>query len=95
MSRRPGIGENYFREHFKSLIDTDRIYFPINNSLSFSSFRYFDKLIEKVDPDKLLELKAQRISNGEVTVASELLRRNVSSMEHYLLSLEQEYGEKI
>ena len=94
MSRRPGIGENYFREHFDSLVNTDRIYANIEGRYSFSSFRYFDKLIEKIDPNKLQELKDQRISRGEINVAKELLSRNISTMEQYLNYQERLIGEK-
>lgn len=94
MSRRPGIGENYFREHMQSLIETDKIYFHLGDKFKVSSFRYFDKLIERVNPDKLKELKDQRIRNGEINVGSELLARNLLSVEHYLLFKDAEMGEK-
>ena len=94
MSRRPGIGEKYFKEHYDSLINTDRIYLKLDNSCTFSSFRYFDKLIEKVDPEKLQELKSQRIVKGEISVASELLTRNLTNMQNYLLFVEETVGEK-
>ena len=94
MSRRPGIGENYFREHYDSLVNTDRIYANIEGRYSFSSFRYFDKLIERIDPQKLQELKDKRISSGELNVAAELLSRNIPAMEHYLEYQEKLIGEK-
>ena len=94
MSRKPGIGEVYFREHFKSLIDTDRIYASIEGKNNFSSFRYFDKLIEKIDPSVLQDLKEKRISNSEVSVASELLRHNLPAMEAYLTHQERLTAEK-
>lgn len=94
MSRRPGIGENYFKEHFDSLLSTDTIYGQFGGRFSVSSFRYFDKLIEKVDPEKLEDLKSQRIQRGETSVASELLSRNLKSMEHYLMDQQRLYGEK-
>ena len=94
MSRRPGIGEVYFREHFDSLVNTDKIYAPIEGRYVFSSFRYFDKLIEKIDPNKLQELKDRRISRGELNVASELLSRNISTMEQYLEYQANVIGEK-
>lgn len=94
MSRRPGIGENYFRDHYESLVATDKIYAPIEGRYSFSSFRYFDKLIEKIDPFKLQELKDRRIFNCEINVASELLSRNIPAMEHYLAYQEKLIGEK-
>lgn len=84
MSRRPGIGQKYFVEHYSSLVDTDKVYVKINNSSYFSSFRYFDKLIDRVDPEKLQELKSRRISNGEINVAGELLSRSISNIADYL-----------
>ena len=94
MSRRPGIGEVYFREHYDSLVATDRIYAPIEGRYTFSSFRYFDKLIEKINPDVLQDLKEKRISNGELNVASELLRQSIPTMEAYLAHQEKLIGEK-
>lgn len=94
MSRRPGIGQFYFKEHFDSLIATDTIYGQFGGRFTVSSFRYFDKLIDKVDPEKLNDLKCQRIRNGEFSVASELLRRNLPSMEHYLMDQQRLFGEK-
>lgn len=94
MSRRPGIGESYFREHFDSLLATDTIYGQFGGRYSVSSIRYFDKLIEKVDPSKLQDLKSQRIMAGEMSVASELLRRSLPNMESYLMDQKRVIGEK-
>lgn len=94
MSRRPGIGYNYFKNHCSSLMDTDRIYADINGTYLTNSCRYFDKLIERIDPDKLQELKQARIRYGIYNVADELLKRNLSSMESYLLEIEREKSEK-
>ena len=94
MSRRPGIGEQYFKDHFDSLIATDTIYGQFGGRFTASSFRYFDKLIDRVNPDLLLDLKAKRIEKGECSVASELLSRNLPSMEHYLMDQQRLYGEK-
>lgn len=94
MSRRPGIGEVYFREHYKSLVETDTIYAHINNSFSFSSFRYFDKLIDRIDPDKLAELKAARIKAGRLSVSHELLARNLPALADFLQYQSNVYDEK-
>lgn len=94
MSRRPGIGEQYFRDHFDSLLATDTIYGQFGGRFSVSSFRYFDKLIERVDPEKLKDLKAQRVALGKSSVASELLRRSLPDMEHYLMDQQRLLGEK-
>lgn len=94
MSRKPGIGENYFRDHFDSLLATDTIYGRFGGRYTVSSFRYFDKLIERVDPEKLKDLKAKRVMFGEMSVASELLRRSLPDMEHYLMDQQALFGEK-
>lgn len=94
MSRRPGIGEQYFKDHYDSLVATDKIYAAIGGKFSFSSFRYFDKLIERVDPEKLQDLKEKRIASGELNVASELLRLNLPTMQDYLAFKEREIGRK-
>lgn len=94
MSRRPGIGEYYFKEHFDSLISTDTIYGQFGGRFSVSSFRYFDKLIERVNPELLKDLKSKRIEKGETSVASELLSRSLPSMEHYLMDQQRLFGEK-
>lgn len=94
MSRRPGIGEKYFRDHYDSLVATDTIYGQFGGRLGVSSFRYFDKLIDRVDPDKLKDLKAQRIKKGEINIASEIFSHNFSSMEHYLMDQDKLFDEK-
>lgn len=94
MSRRPGIGEVYFRDHFQSLMETDTIYAHIGDKFKFSSIRYFDKLIERINPDKLQELKSQRIRSGTLNVANELLARNFDAMQDYLVYQDKLYAEK-
>lgn len=94
MSRRPGIGQKYFEEHFESLLATDKIYGQFGDRNYVSSFRYFDKLIERVDPSLLQDLKSKRIEAGESSVASELLRRSLPSMESYLVDQDRLMKEK-
>lgn len=94
MSRRPGIGEQYFKDHFDSLLATDTIYGQFGGRFCVSSFRYFDKLIDRVNPELLKDLKDQRIEKGEASVASELLSRSLPSMERYLMDQQRLYGEK-
>lgn len=94
MSLRPGIGYSYFLDHKDSLIATDTIYAAVGDKFKVGSNRYFDKLIEKCDPDKLLELKKVRISRSDITVASELLSTCVSSREAYYAVQESVKAEK-
>ena len=94
MSLRPGIGKAYFDKHYKSLIETDTIYARIGDKFKVGSNRYFDKLIERLDPDKLLELKKERISKSNDLVASELLSRSLDSVEDFLSFTEDQKSEK-
>lgn len=94
MSRRPGIGEQYFKDHFDSLVATDKIYGQFGDRVTSSSFRYFDKLIDRVNPELLEDLKVKRIEKGETSVASELLLRSLPDMEHYLMDQNRLYVEK-
>lgn len=60
MSRRPGIGELWIREHLDQISKTDRIYFAFSSgTLDIKPFRYADKLAEKQGQD-LLDRKLAR-----------------------------------
>lgn len=75
MSRRPGIGQKFFEDHYKEIYDEDRIYFKFGNSLYQSPSRYFDKLFSNIDPLRFAEIKDKRVSSADLSLASELLAR--------------------
>lgn len=60
MSRRPGIGERWIRDHLHEIQETDRLYFAFSDeTLSVKPFRYCDKLAEK-EGIELLDTKLKR-----------------------------------
>ncbi|ALS03430.1 VP4 [Gokushovirus WZ-2015a] len=60
MSRKPGIGRQYYEDH-KDVFDYQNICLPgKNGGLKFKPPRYFEKLLEVDQPDKLEELKESR-----------------------------------
>ena len=61
MSRRPGIGRNYFDEHYKDIYKTDEvIYSTAKGGHTSKPPRYFDKCLERLDEDWYNLVKASR-----------------------------------
>lgn len=81
MSRRPGIGYSFFLENYQKIYKDDRIYFNFGNSLYQSPSRFFDKLYMSIDPVHFQEVKDKRISNADVSLASELVARGCKHKE--------------
>lgn len=65
MSRRPGIGFNWFMENKDRVYLSDRVYGNFGNSHKASVPRYFDKLAEKEAID-LLEVKDERVRRAQI-----------------------------
>lgn len=57
MSRRPGIGADYFKIYHKDIYTTDNV---IINGKKGRPPKYYDELYAKLNPDHMDELKAQR-----------------------------------
>lgn len=61
MSRKPGIGKEYFDENYEHLYQTDEIILPSSDGVFSSKVpRYYDSLLERIDPYRIAETKAQR-----------------------------------
>lgn len=78
MSKKPGIGENFVRNHLEEIYDTDKIYMK---DATVKPFRYFDKVFEAVDPDAFEVIKNERINNARLSVASDMLRYGLDHVE--------------
>lgn len=61
MSRRPGIGQKHFETYKDEITLSDSV---ILNAREVGVPRYYDRLLEKTEPDKLLQLKADRQKNA-------------------------------
>lgn len=70
MSRRPGIGEAFINRYLDKVYDTDKLYLK---GATAQPFRYFDKVLESVDPKKFEEIKNVRINNARLSIASDML----------------------
>lgn len=81
MSRRPGIGYNYLINNAAELMKDDVIYFYSDNKVMMYPPRYWDKLFQKLDPVLYEQVKSKRLSNQDLSVASEILRRGLKQKE--------------
>lgn len=74
MSLKPGIGTQYFKDHWKDIYDTDKIYLNVGNSFQSPPPRYFDKLLDRVHPLLLDDIKAERISKADASRFDKLIK---------------------
>lgn len=65
MSRRPGLGYNYYEENKNTIYDTDEIFVPRDGEvIKAKPGKYFDRKFEEDNPEKYKEVKRKReISN--------------------------------
>ncbi|QCS36149.1 replication initiator protein [Capybara microvirus Cap1_SP_141] len=87
MSRKPGLGRQYFNENIDDLIAYDGdICRPGQKS---KPGRYFDSLIEDADPEKYKDLKNNRQTVRDLFIAGKLAQTDKSYLD--LLSVEDHY----
>lgn len=66
MSRRPGIGAIWFNEHGKSMYETDKaILKGRSGAIEVKIPKYYDDLMERMDPEKLESIKENRKLRAE------------------------------
>lgn len=87
MSRMPGIGSDYFREHFVDIYDTDSIVLPPKEGKSnvVKPPKYFDNMLKGHDYELYEQVKAKRenmaavarrVRKEELTIPEEEFFRN-------------------
>lgn len=74
MSTKPGIGLGWLEKHLDTCIKYDEIYFNFGNFSKAKLPRYFDKHLEKVNPEAVEQLKRQRISSANLSSFADLIR---------------------
>lgn len=64
-SRRPGLGYKFFQEHKQEYIDGKTFYIKSKKGLQeINKLEYFDKLLEKEDPEAMAKIKARRMDQA-------------------------------
>lgn len=72
MSRNIGLG--WLNQHVDTCLKYDEIYFNFGNFNKAKLPRYFDKVLEKYDPDAVERLKRQRIDKANLSSFADLIR---------------------
>lgn len=84
MSLKPGIGYSWLQDHF-NIFDNGSIYGSFGNSRAVGIPRYYEKVFELIDPEKLKALKDKRVSAQEPLNIDELLHHGFDSTEKLLV----------
>lgn len=82
MSRKPGIGTKYIMEHLEEIRYTDRI--PIANKKTAELVpppKFYDKYMEKIEPEFMEELKKERKKNAETLQKLKNLQTDLTAHE--------------
>lgn len=86
MSRRPGIGQNWFRKYYSDVYPYDEVLINSNGkSRLMRPPRYYDNLFEQLDPDTLEIIKEKRIAKGEKKAWELSERGRLEAKEKYQL----------
>lgn len=81
MSRMPGIGKNYYEANKNTIYATDEIFIQGKNGIiGTKPSKYFDKLLEKEDPEKYKEIKRKR--NKENLLNTKLILNKVKTIDN-------------
>ena len=69
MSRRPGIGGDYFQYKYNDIYENDKVVLPNSKgkTLCLQPSKYYDKLFQVVEPCHYDEIKDQRRRNADIS----------------------------
>lgn len=95
MSRKPGIGKQYFDDNYKHIFETNRIYISnLNGSRCVVPPRYYKKALENLDEDLYNKIKSHNKEQAEISKMIKLSKTSLSYLD-YLEVEENELKEKI
>lgn len=92
MSLKPGIGAGYLDKHFQEIYDTDGVYI---NGRKHHVPRYFDKLLDRLDPSLFQSVKYNRISSLSDSTVSDLVIHGLVRQEDLYKYNAQVYSDKL
>ena len=81
MSLKPGIGTRFFEDHIAKIYETDKLYINSGSSFVNPVPRYFDKLLDRIYPSILEDVKDERISKANATKLQDLIKFNMQYYE--------------
>ena len=74
MSRKPGIGRKYFEQYYKKILANGGVVMPGDHAFVQKPPRYFDRVLDQIDPYTLDKVKEIRQKNAEVAESIKLAR---------------------
>lgn len=88
MSRRPGIGLDYFLANYDTMYDRDQIILPAISKDKANIQRipkYFDKKMKEIDPLRLAQAKERRIMASELAHQAKMANVGLEEEEYFEL----------
>lgn len=86
MSRKPGIGVQYYQEHKDEIYEHDEIILPASSKDKPNIVRpprYFDILYSEENPKQMVKIKAQRAEISKVYHENELLSTDLDEVDYF------------
>lgn len=94
MSRKPGIGSQYFNDNYKHIFETGQIVISnLKGSKTVTPPRYFKKALESLEPDWYNNIKEHNQAQAEIVKAVKMQKTSLSYLD-YLQVEELELKEK-
>lgn len=81
MSRKPGIGVEYFQEHFEDIYQNDELILPNGNTVKPP--RLFDSYYKEIDPKRMAKIKSNRLRAQEIAHQAKLKHHNYTEQEYF------------
>ncbi len=89
MSRRPGIGKQYFEDNKDKIYKTDELFVITSKGVQkVKPSRYYDKLYDIENPERMAEIKEQRQMLAKMSLENQLRNTDLSK-EEYLKNKEE------
>lgn len=83
-STHPGIAREYFEQNKFKIYETDEIYLlQKGKATKIKPFSYYDKLFDVIDPDKMKQIKKERLKRGMQRMLNVLKNTDMSKLEYY------------
>lgn len=90
MSRKPGIGYQFYEDHKKEIFSDTKIAIPSSKGKLFYPSSYFKNLFAEEDPERAQELQDERLKRALLRVDAEMMQTDIKDYEAYLTIKERE-----
>lgn len=86
MSRRPGIGREYYERNKSTIYKTDEVFLPVKGQIqAVQPSKYYDRLYDVEYPEDMRAIKWQRQRNNKYAMEARLTLTDLNEEEYLLL----------